>query len=149
MDRGNEVINLYISLVEKIASGKNNILNFGSEEMTFYRGEIHILKAIGDSPGIFSSEVSRHMGVTRAVIHKTLLKLETRGLVEKVEDNEDKKIKKLFLTEKGEEAYNLHREYHEEIDKEFFQYLDNLSKDEEKILKEFLSLANIMIEKHF
>ena len=73
-----EVISLYISLIEKIANGRTNVLDFGSEDMTFYRGEIHIIKIIGDSPGIYSSEIARYMGITRAVVHKTLLKLEKR-----------------------------------------------------------------------
>ena len=102
MTNKNIVIERYIALVEKIANGKNNTLSFAGKDMTFYRGEIHIIKKIGDNPGIFSSEIARDMGITRAVIHKTLLKLEERGFVEKEEDTEDKKRKKLFLTKSGQ-----------------------------------------------
>ena len=83
MKNTENLIDLYISLVEKIANGKSKILNFEGEDMSFYRGEIHIIKKIGDSPGIFSSEIARSMGITRAVIHKTLLKLEKRNLIKK------------------------------------------------------------------
>ena len=45
-----EIISLYISLIEKIANGRTNVLDFGSEDMTFYRGEIHIIKIISMNP---------------------------------------------------------------------------------------------------
>ena len=93
----NEVIDSFIKLTEKISNGKTNILDFGSNDMVFYRGEIHIIKMIGDYPGIYSSEIARNFGITRAVVHKTLLKLEKRNLVEKKQDLEDKKRQKLYI----------------------------------------------------
>ena len=92
----NEVIDSFIKLTEKISNGKTNILDFGSNDMVFYRGEIHIIKMIGDYPGIYSSEIARNFGITRAVVHKTLLKLEKRNLVEKKQDSEDKKRQKIL-----------------------------------------------------
>ena len=100
----NEVIDSFIKLTEKISNGKTNILDFGSNDMVFYRGEIHIIKMIGDYPGIYSSEIARNFGITRAVVHKTLLKLEKRNLVEKKQDSEDKKRQKLFLSERRHES---------------------------------------------
>ena len=55
MTSKNTIIERYIALIEKIANGKNNTLSFAGKDMTFYRGEIHIIKKIGDDPGIFSS----------------------------------------------------------------------------------------------
>lgn len=143
------VIERYIALIEKIANGKNNTLSFAGKDMTFYRGEIHIIKKIGDNPGIFSSEIARDMGITRAVIHKTLLKLEERGFVEKEEDTEDKKRKKLFLTKKGKAAYTAHEKYHQTYDKSFFDFIDSLNEQERALIEYFLEKANEMIEKHF
>lgn len=144
-----EVISLYISLIEKIANGRTNVLDFGSEDMTFYRGEIHIIKIIGDSPGIYSSEIARYMGITRAVVHKTLLKLEKRDLIEKKDDEEDKKIRKIYLTQKGKEAYDLHAKYHEKHDKQFFDYIRNLNDIDTQTVKTFLEKARDMIGRHF
>ena len=69
------VVNSFIELTERIANSKTNILDFGSEDMTFYRGEIHMIKMIGDFPGIHSAELARKFGITRPVVHKTLQKL--------------------------------------------------------------------------
>ena len=145
----NIVIERYIALIEKIANGKNNTLSFAGKDMTFYRGEIHIIKKIGDNPGIFSSEIARDMGITRAVIHKTLLKLEDRGFVEKEEDTEDKKRKKLFLTKRGQAAYTAHEKYHQTYDKSFFNFIDSLNEQECSLIDRFLEKANEMIANHF
>ena len=145
----NIVIERYIALIEKIANGKNNTLSFAGKDMTFYRGEIHIIKKIGDNPGIFSSEIARDMGITRAVIHKTLLKLEERRFVEKEEDTEDKKRKKLFLTKRGKAAYAAHEKYHQTYDKSFFDFIDSLNEQECSLINLFLEKANEMITNHF
>lgn len=149
MDKvGLEVINAFITLTENIANSKTNILDFGSEDMTFYRGEIHLVKMVGDYPGLFSSEIARRFGITRAVIHKTLLKLEERGLVRKEQDKDDKKRYKLFLTEKGRLAYQYHEEYHDKYDKSLFEYMANMPESHLEAIKGFLEHANNLIQNH-
>ncbi|GLC83330.1 MarR family winged helix-turn-helix transcriptional regulator [Lacrimispora brassicae] len=143
-----EVINGFIALTESIANSRTNVLNFGSEDMTFYRGEIHIIKMIGDYPGIFSSEIARRFGITRAVVHKTLLKLEDRGLVSKEPCDDDKKRHKLFLTEKGRLAYDCHEEYHNQYDKVLFDYVAGLPDSQLEAIKCFLEHAGSLIKNH-
>lgn len=142
------ILESYIALIERIANGRNRLIDFG-EGMSFYRGEIHIIKRIGDNPGLFSAEVARSFNVTRAVIHKTLLKLEERGLVCKGEDRENQKRLPLYLTEEGQKAYRLHAEYHDREDRSFLQFLDELNDEEKGLVKEFLKRANEMIARHF
>lgn len=144
----NEVINSFIQLTEKIANGKTNVLELG-EEMIFYRGEIHMLKLVGDQPGIFISEMARSFNITRAVVAKTVGKLAKRGMLTKEEDPHDKKRLRLFLTEKGQEAYRLHHEYHQSQDQAMFDFLDDLSNKELSVLKEFLGHAHQLIQNHF
>lgn len=145
----NRVINDFIKMTERIANGKTNVLDFGSEEMTFYRGEIHMIKMVGDHPGIIISEMARNFNVTRAVVAKTVRKLEKRGLLVKEEDTEDKKRLRLYLTGKGKEAYTLHHEYHQEFDRPLFTYLESLNDRDLQIIQEFLKHANSLIENHF
>lgn len=144
----NEVINSFIQLTEKIANGKTNVLELG-EEMIFYRGEIHMLKLVGDQPGIYISEMARSFNITRAVVAKTVGKLAKRGMLTKEEDPHDKKRLRLFLTEKGQEAYRLHHEYHQSQDQAMFDFLDDLSNKELSVLKEFLGHAHQLIQNHF
>ena len=125
-----EVINAFIGLTERIANSKTNVLDFG------------------DYPGIFSSEIARRFGITRAVVHKTLLKLEERELVTKTQNDADKKRVPLFLTEKGRQAYQFHEEYHNRHDKALFEYVGSLSQPELEAVKKFLEYANNLIENH-
>jgi DNA-binding MarR family transcriptional regulator len=148
-DKKTLVVNDFIRLTERIANGKMNVLNFGSEEMTFYRGEIHMIKMVGDYPGIFISEMARNFNVTRAVVAKTIHKLEERGLIRKEEDENDKKKLCLYLTEKGMEAHKLHHQYHKEFDSPLFDYLNRLNCDELELIQEFLKHANELIDNHF
>lgn len=143
------VISDFIQMTERIANGKTNILDFGLEEMQFYRGEIHMIKMVGDHPGIFISEMARNFNVTRAVVAKTVRKLEEHDFLEKKEDDKDKKRFCLFLTEKGEMAYKLHNQYHQEYDRPLFAYLESLNDNELHIIREFLKHANALIENHF
>lgn len=143
------VINDFIQMTERIANGKTNILDFGLEEMQFYRGEIHMIKMVGDYPGIFISEMARKFNITRAVVAKTVRKLEEHGFLEKKEDVEDKKRFCLFLTQKGEMAYKLHNQYHQDYDRPLFTYLESLNDNELHIIQEFLKHANALIENHF
>ncbi|WP_273324714.1 MarR family winged helix-turn-helix transcriptional regulator [Vallitalea guaymasensis] len=149
MNAKNNVLESFISMTEKVANGKTNVLDFGSENMKFYRGEIHMIKMIGDNPGIYSSEMARKFGITRAVVYKTVLKLEKRALIIKVNDESDKKKTKLFLTEDGEKAYKFHEQYHNNFDKALFDFLDSLNEDELQLIQKFLNYSNKLIDNHF
>ena len=143
-----DVICSFIELTEQIANSKTNILDFGNDDMTFYRGEIHMIKMIGDSPGIHSAELARKFGITPPVVHKTLQKLIERGLIVREDDPEDKKRFLLYLTEKGMEAYHAHEVYHEENDKALFEFLANTPKNQLPAVKGFLDHAIDLIRNH-
>lgn len=144
----NKVISEYIKMVEKIANGKTNVLNFGAD-MVFYRGEIHMIKMIGDNPGIHLAEMARNFKITRAVVSKTIMKLEKKGCVRKEKDPADQKKFQLFLTAKGEQAYQAHQHYHNFYDSPLFIYLDELSSDQLAVVEEFVKRANMLVDNHF
>ena len=143
-----DVINSFIELTESISNSKTNILNFGSEDMTFHRGEIHMIKTIGDYPGIHSAELARKYGITRPVVHKTLQKLSERDLIVKRDDPEDKKRYLLYLTEKGNAAYKAHEKYHNDNDQSLFDFLNDTSSENLAIIKGFLEHAIGLIQNH-
>jgi DNA-binding MarR family transcriptional regulator len=145
----NEIINDFIKMTERIANGKMNVLDFDSAEMTFYRGEIHILKMVGDHPGIFISEMARNFNITRAVVAKTVKKLEKRGFLIKETDSTDKKRLRLYLTDKGRQAHALHHAYHQQFDRPLFAFLEKLDNQDLQIIREFLKHANQLVKNHF
>lgn len=149
MGTSKDIVQSFIKLTEKIAHGKTNILDFPKEGIRLYRREIHIIKAVGDFPGIYSSEIARNFGITRAVIYRILLKLERDGLVIKERDERDGKRYKLFLTQRGERAYLLHEDYHYKYDRALFEFLDTLSESEKRTVRDFLKYAEHLISNHF
>lgn len=143
-----DVIRSFIELTEKISNSKTNVLQFGSEDMTFYRGEIHMIKVIGDFPGIHSAELARRFGITRAVVHKTLQKLSDRGLITRDDDSSDKKRFLLRLTDKGRMAYQFHETYHSEQDRGLFDFLADMSGEQLSAINGFLEHANGLVQNH-
>lgn len=143
-----DVIRSFIELTEQTANSKINILDFGSEDMTFYRGEIHMIKMIGDFPGIYSAELARKFGITRPVVHKTLQKLSERALITREDDSQDKKRYRLYLTEKGWAAYRFHQKYHEENDRALFDFMADMPGDRLNVIKDFLDHAITLIHNH-
>lgn len=143
-----DVIRSFIELNEQISNTKANILDFGSEDMTFYRGEIHLIKMIGDYPGIHSAGLARKFGITRPVVHKTLQRLMERDLIIKENDTEDKKRSLLYLTAKGQVAYREHEKYHNEQDRALFDFLADMPGEKLDAIKGFLDHAIGLIKNH-
>lgn len=137
----------FVQLIEAAGNGKKRVLNFG-EDMIFYRGEIHIIKVVGDYPGLHISEIAHRFNVTRAVISKTIIKLENRGFIEKRGVREDKKKVVVYLTEKGQLAYDAHNQFHLENDQEIFEYLESLNERELLVISEFIDKAKKMTRDH-
>lgn len=142
------IVTSFVTLTEKIANSKTNVLDFGSPELTFYRGEIHMIKLIGDFPGIYCSELARKLGITRAVVHRTIGILQKRDFILKEPDADNKKRVRLFLTNSGQHAYHLHEEYHQQYDQQLVDYLDQLSPDQLEIIGGFLTHATDLIDNH-
>mgnify|MGYP001242671438 CR=1 FL=1 len=94
------------------------------------------------------SEIAQRFNVTRAVISKTIKKLETRGFIIKEEVKADKKKLAVYLTKKGEKAYTAHQQFHLINDKEIFDYLDGLTERELYAVKEFINKAKKMTKEH-
>lgn len=147
-EKTREIMGDFLKLIEVVANGKRKVLNFG-KNMTFYRGEIHMIKVIGDFPGIYISEMARHFNITRAVVSKTIIKLERNGFVRKEEDLYDKKRVCLYLTECGKKAYDAHNHFHIVNDNRMYEFLNGLEDYDLDIIKAFMERANEMVNKHF
>ena len=142
------IVTSYVTLTEKIANSKTNVLDFGSPDMTFYRGEIHMIKMIGDYPGSYCSELARKLGITRAVVHRTIGILQKRGLIVKGPNEEDKKKFHLFLSDTGQQAYQHHETYHQQYDQALFDYLKELNPEQLDAISGFLQQTTALIDNH-
>lgn len=106
--------------------------------------EVHILTLIEDRPGTTVSDLAKEWRRTKSAISQTVKKLEAKGLVYRVRDEDDAKVSHLYATEEGSRLSTAHKLYDnmtilqvqndllrtctpEEIDA-FFKVLDAYSK---------------------
>jgi DNA-binding MarR family transcriptional regulator len=88
-----------------IARALDSISNIEFKEYDLTKGQYLYLVRICENPGIIQEKVAEIIKVDRTTAARAIKKLEINGFIEKKEDNQNKKIKKLFPTEKGESVY--------------------------------------------
>lgn len=86
-----------------IARALDSIANIEFKEYDLTRGQYLYLVRIYENPGIIQEKLAEMIKVDRTTAARAIKKLETNGFIEKQSDKENKKIKKLFPTEKGKE----------------------------------------------
>jgi DNA-binding MarR family transcriptional regulator len=134
-----------IELMEKIVNNKTETLTLADGQV-YHRAESHVLKIIGEEPGIFSSEIARRFSVTRGAIQKILGRLEERNLITKRLDADDKKRIKLFLTEDGEQSLKLLVQHQMKINAAFFSAISSMSAGELNAVNKFLNMAHTVLD---
>lgn len=82
-----------------------SISNIEFKEYDFTKGQFLYLVRICESPGIIQEKLSEMIKVDRTTAARAIQKLEMNGFIERKNDTQNKKIKKLFPSEKGENVY--------------------------------------------
>ncbi|MHA4308997.1 MarR family winged helix-turn-helix transcriptional regulator [Bacillus cereus] len=88
-----------------IARALDSISNIEFKEYELTKGQYLYLVRICENPGIIQEKLSEMIKVDRTTAARSIKKLEINGFIEKKEDELNKKIKKLFPTEKGKNVY--------------------------------------------
>ncbi|QKE73947.1 MarR family transcriptional regulator [Arthrobacter citreus] len=88
-----------------IARALDSISNIEFKEYDLTKGQYLYLVRIVENPGIIQEKLAEMIKVDRTTAARAIKKLEIAGFIEKKEDKENKKIKKLFATEQGENVY--------------------------------------------
>lgn len=88
-----------------IARALDSISNIEFKECDLTRGQYLYLVRICEQPGIIQEKLAEMIKVDRTTAARAIKKLEINGFIEKKEDTHNKKIKKLFPTEKGKNVY--------------------------------------------
>ena len=86
-----------------IARALDSIANIEFKEMQLNRGQYLYLVRIKENPGIISDHLAGMLSVDRTTTARSVKKLEQNGLIKKESDQQNKKIKHLFVTEKGQQ----------------------------------------------
>lgn len=88
-----------------IARALDSISNIEFKEYDLTKGQYLYLVRICENPGIIQEKLAEMIKVDRTTAARAIKKLEESGFVEKKDDEQNKKIKKLFPTEKGKNVF--------------------------------------------
>jgi DNA-binding MarR family transcriptional regulator len=88
-----------------IARALDSISNIEFKEYDLTKGQYLYLVRLCENPGIIQEKLAEMIKVDRTTAARAIKKLEMNGFIEKKEDQHNKKIKRLFPTDKGKEVY--------------------------------------------
>lgn len=91
--------------VGMIARSLDSISNIEFKKHDLTKGQYLYLVRICENPGIIQEKLAEMIKVDRTTAARAIKKLEMNGFIEKSDDQFNKKIKKLFPTEKGNVVY--------------------------------------------
>lgn len=126
-----------------IARALDSISNIEFKEYDLTKGQYLYLVRICEKPGIIQEKLAEMIKVDRTTAARAIKKLETNGFIEKKEDEHNKKIKKLFPTEKGMTVYPFIKR---ENDYSNSVALEGFSEKETEIMHNFLQRIRKNIE---
>ncbi|EOH75976.1 MarR family winged helix-turn-helix transcriptional regulator [Enterococcus malodoratus] len=128
--------------IGKIARALDSIANIEFKDFQLSKGQYLYLIRISENPGIIPDKLAEMIKVDRTTAARAIKKLEEKGFIEKKDDSENKKIRRLFVTAEGAELVpiiRLENDYSNQI------ALQNLSEQEITAFAETLKIvvANI------
>jgi len=88
-----------------IARALDSVSNIEFKEYDLTKGQYLYLVRICEFPGIIQEKLAEMIKVDRTTAARAIKKLEINGFIDKKEDKNNKKVKKLFPTEKGRNVY--------------------------------------------
>ena len=127
-----------------IARALDSISNIEFKEHDLTKGQYLYLVRICENPGMIQEKVAEMIKVDRTTAARAIKKLEINGFIEKKEDKHNKKIKKLFPTEKGKSIYPFIKR---ENDYSNIVALEGLSEREVETISELLQRVRKNVEK--
>lgn len=111
--------------------------DFLLRELSFQ--ELHTIELIGNLEEPTMGQLAREGKVTQGTMSVMVKKLVQKGLVERSGSQEDMRVIKARLTEKGKKTYRQHREMHVKATRE---WLSLVSEEEQEIILMVLKKIN-------
>ncbi|NLM20347.1 MAG: MarR family transcriptional regulator [Peptococcaceae bacterium] len=144
--------NLYGTLNELLVKLFNDILQIEEQALKSDQfqdlsiSEIHVLEEIGLEGSRNMSSVARDLNITIGTLTIAINNLLRKGYVTRRRSQEDRRIVLISLTDKGQEAFRHHADFHDEM---INTTISRLSEDEKKVLVSALeNISNYFKEKY-
>ncbi|WP_276356724.1 MarR family winged helix-turn-helix transcriptional regulator [Cohnella caldifontis] len=127
-----------------IARALDSISNTEFKEYDLTKGQYLYLVRICENPGFIQEKLAEMIKVDRTTAARAVKKLVMNGFIDRRDDPKNRKIKKLFPTEKGKTVYPLIIREHDHSDR---VALSGFSENEIETLFHLLHRARKNIEK--
>lgn len=126
------------TLNELLVNLFNNILaieetNLRSQGVDLSMTEVHILEAIVKSDSNMMSAIAKYLMVTQGTLTVSAAKLEKKGYVKRIKDDEDRRIVRLVITDKAKEVLEVHDRFHDGMINRIVNELD--IEEEQELLR--------------
>ncbi|MFC4651496.1 MarR family winged helix-turn-helix transcriptional regulator [Lactococcus nasutitermitis] len=95
-----------------------------------------LLVELWEKDGLTNAEIAELLDIKPSSVTAQVKNLEESGLVERIADENDKRVNRVFLTEKGREAQKTRSQLHDDMSETIF---DSLTEEEQKQLAELLT----------
>ncbi len=141
---GGEKMTEALREIGMIARALDSISNIEFKSFDLTKGQYLYLVRICEHPGIIQEKLAEMIKVDRTTAARAIQKLEANGFIERKDDPDNLKIKKLFPSEKGRTVYpyiKRENDYSDEV------ALSGLSDVEKDILISLLRRVRINVEK--
>jgi DNA-binding MarR family transcriptional regulator len=99
------IMNEILREIGMIARALDSISNIEFKAYNLTKGQYLYLVRICENPGIIQEKLAEMIKVDRTTAARAIKKLELNGFIDKKDDEHNKKIKKLFPTEKGKNVF--------------------------------------------
>lgn len=125
------------------------ILDENLKQTGVYRSQSQILMMLSEHSNVSQKEIAERLSVSTATIAVSVKKLEKGGYITRIVDQEDNRMNKLCLTEKGRCMVGHSWDLFHKVETQMFR---GFSKEELDVLEQYLdriydNLAQISVEK--
>lgn len=127
-----------------IARALDSISNIEFKEVDLTKGQYLYVVRVCENPGIIQEKLAEMIKVDRTTANRAIKKLELNGFVKKKDDEHNKKIKKLYPTEKGKQVYPFIKRENDHSNR---VALDGLSESETETILNLLQRVRKNVEK--
>jgi DNA-binding MarR family transcriptional regulator len=127
-----------------IARALDSISNIEFKEHDLTKGQYLYVVRICENPGIIQEKLAEMIKVDRTTAARAIKKLEMNGFIEKRDDPENKKIKRLNPTEKGSSVYPFIKSENDYSNK---VALEGFTEEEAEAMFHFLQRVRKNVEK--
>ena len=97
------------------------IMQYYLDETGVYQAQHRLLMVIAHNPNTSQNDIAKMMDVSAATIAVSLKKLKKEGYIKKEMDEEDNRLNKIALTEKGNRVVEQSRQIFESTDQKVFE----------------------------